>query len=90
MPKLTGSKKAAFRFPQESPNDVIPVLEAEITTLRTKLAEAVKALEPFALMSTEGVVKQITNYSTVTTLSDYFHAAARVVAAYRKEGSNNG
>ncbi|MDV4166239.1 hypothetical protein R1538_34885 [Rhizobium leguminosarum] len=49
-----------------------------------KCAELVKVLEPFALMSTEGVVKHTTNYSTVTTVSDYFHTAARVVAQYRK------
>ncbi|NTH50515.1 hypothetical protein G6L09_05940 [Agrobacterium rhizogenes] len=55
----------------------------EIAALRAENERLRKALQPFALMSTEGVVKRITNYSTVTTVSDYFHTAARVLAEPR-------
>jgi hypothetical protein len=55
----------------------------EIAALRAENEQLRKALQPFALMSTEGVVKHITNYSTVTTVSDYFHTAARVLAEPR-------
>lgn len=48
---------------------------AEITRLRRELAEARKALEPFALMSSEGVIKAETGYVSIKTCAEYFHAA---------------
>lgn len=62
--------------------------QAAADSLRIERDALRKALEPFALMSTEGVVSQVTNYSTVKTVSDYFHSAARVLAA-TSEGSND-
>jgi hypothetical protein len=63
---------------------------ARATAAESRCEELVKALEPFELMSTEGVVKHTTNYITVTTVSDYFHTAARVVASYRKRSEADG
>ena len=34
-----------------------------------------EALEPFALMSSEGVVKEASGYVTITTCAEYFHRA---------------
>ena len=68
--------RSALSTSQSDPAPEIAALRAENERLR-------KALQPFALMSTEGVVKHITNYSTVTTVSDYFHTAARALAEPR-------
>ena len=48
-----------------------------------KLKLAVEALEPFALMSSEGVVKQVEGHTTVVTCAEYFHRAASALAAIR-------
>jgi len=39
-----------------------------------------EALQPFALISTEGVVKELTGHVTVTTCAEYFHRAAAALA----------
>lgn len=44
-----------------------------------------EALTPFARISTEGIAKLTTNYTEVRMLSDYFHTAARVLSAIKKE-----
>lgn len=69
------------------PEDPFAAWES-IDLLKSHIKQLRKALEPFALMSAEGVVSQVTNYSTVKTVSDYFHSAARVLAT--TEGSDNG
>lgn len=40
-----------------------------------QLADAVKVLEPFALISSEGVVRHERGHATVTTSAEYFHRA---------------
>lgn len=46
----------------------------------TKRAEAAeKALEPFALISSEGVIKQESGHVTVITCAEYFHKARAVL-----------
>lgn len=47
--------------------------------LEAKLAAAEKALEPFALISSEGVIKQETGQVTVITCAEYFHNARAVL-----------
>ena len=55
-------------------------------SLLARIAELEEALEPFALISSEGVVRPTTTgYATVTTQAEYFHRAAAVM---RKEQSN--
>ncbi|WP_273772898.1 Lar family restriction alleviation protein [Brucella intermedia] len=44
-----------------------------------KLAAAEKALEPFALISSEGVIKQEAGHVTVITCAEYFHKARAVL-----------
>lgn len=59
------------------------VLAAELIKVRANIELLCKVLEPFALMGTEGLVKQGTKYSTVTSLSDYFHDAADALATIK-------
>jgi hypothetical protein len=49
--------------------------------LETQLAAAEKALEPFALISSEGVIKKETGHVTVTTCAEYFHEARAALEA---------
>lgn len=51
------------------------VVAEHIEALEAKLAAAEKALEPFALISSEGVIKQETGHVTVITCAEYFHKA---------------
>jgi hypothetical protein len=46
-----------------------------------------EALEPFALMSAEGVVKQEKGRVTITTQAEYFHRASAVLASLQPEPS---
>lgn len=48
---------------------------AQAEALEAKLAAAQEALEPFALISSEGVIKQETGHVTVITCAEYFHKA---------------
>lgn len=57
-------------------------VEAQLSDARRELEEARRALEPFALMSSEGVVKAETGYVSIKTCAEYFHAAR---AALRSE-----
>ena len=50
--------------------------DAEIARLR-------ETLEPFALISMEGIVKADAGYVTVTTCAEYFHRARAAHAARR-------
>lgn len=50
-------------------------LYKQVATLEAKLAAAQEALEPFALISSEGVIKQETGHVTVITCAEYFHKA---------------
>jgi hypothetical protein len=57
--------------------------EALVTTLS-------EALEPFALISTEGVVKQRGGHARVVVAADYFHKAAEALAALpAKQGEHS-
>lgn len=55
------------------------VSKAELKRLEAKLAATEKALEPFALISSEGVIKQQTGHVTVITCAEYFHKARAVL-----------
>ena len=44
-----------------------------------RLELTLAALEPFALISSEGIVKQSTGHVTVTTCAEYFHRAAVLI-----------
>jgi hypothetical protein len=46
---------------------------------RLEIERLRKALEPFALISSEGIASQAKGYCTVTTQADYFHRAQSVV-----------
>lgn len=70
--------------PVKSLVDRATAAETEAATLRDLLTEAVKALEPFALVITEGVAKCNDAYASVTTCTDYFRDA-RDVSAKIKE-----
>jgi len=54
---------------------------ATIATLSRKLEIAEKALEPFALISIEGVARHQKGYASITTQAEYFHRAAEALAA---------
>ena len=51
------------------------VAEAELATLRASVERLEEALEPFALISAEGVVKTKSGHVAVTTCAEYFHQA---------------
>ncbi len=46
---------------------------------KERAEKAEKALEPFALISSEGVIKQETGHVTVITCAEYFHKARAVL-----------
>lgn len=50
-------------------------VELNRQALETQLAAASKALEPFALISSEGVIGTKSGHVTVTTCAEYFHEA---------------
>jgi len=58
--------------------DALSVLFPAIRYLQDDNAKLRKALDPFALISAEGLVADDI-YTTVTTVSDYFHAARRAL-----------
>lgn len=57
------------------------------TELKRKIDEAVKALEPFALISSEGVIGSLATkgHVEITTCAEYFHRAADLIAFIRGE-----
>lgn len=59
-------------------------------TAEARLAQCMEALEPFALISTEGVVKQRGGHARVVVAADYFHKAAEALAALpAKQGEHS-
>lgn len=75
-------------YPESALAALAPAADWEsVSLIQSQNDQLRKALEPFALMSTEGVVSQVTNYSTIKTISDYFHSAARVLAATSTGGT---
>lgn len=55
--------------------------ESETDPCTPSRGELERALEPFALMSSEGVITQETGHVTVTTCAEYFHRAAALRAS---------
>lgn len=60
--------------------------QSALTAAQERIAELEGALEPFALISSEGVVtKGYEGFATITTSADYFHRAAATLSPAVKE-----
>jgi len=61
-------------------------MRAALSPASTDIGALREALEPFALISTEGVVKAETGHVTITTCAEYFHRAAQALSATPAKG----
>lgn len=71
---------SAGRSDTSTSTDVMPA-DTKAGPSAADVAGLREALEPFALMASEGVVSQKTGYVTVTTCADYFHNALAALTA---------
>lgn len=59
--------------------------EYKLTAAEARIEEMSRALEPFSLMSAEGVVKPGSGYVTVKTCAEYFHRAREALSRTTQE-----